>query len=241
MPPKPGGPGRGEAPGPDGAEVARQIVAIGLGVVAIGVSFGAVAVTSGVPGWMAVALSVFVFAGGAQFMAVSLATAGNPVAAVVAGLLLNARHLPFGLALGDMFRPGRGRMLLGAHLLSDESAALALSLPPGPARRRAYWRLAWVLVFAWNGGTVLGVILVDAVGDPAALGLDAANPASLLALTLPALRHREMRGPVLTGALVCVLTTPFLPAGLPVLLASAGLLLLVPSPFRFRFRPGGRP
>ena len=46
-------------------------------------------------------MSAFVFAGGAQFMAVGLIAAGNPVAAVLAGLLLNARHLPFGLAVAE--------------------------------------------------------------------------------------------------------------------------------------------
>ena len=76
------------------------MLAIGLACLAIGVSFGAITVASGLPGWVAVAMSLFVFAGGAQFMAVGLVAAGNPFAAVFAGLLLNARHVPFGLALG---------------------------------------------------------------------------------------------------------------------------------------------
>ena len=50
-------------------------------------------------------MSTLVFAGGAQFMAVGLLAAGNPVAAVLAGLLLNARHLPFGLAVAGRGRP----------------------------------------------------------------------------------------------------------------------------------------
>ncbi|WP_240361025.1 AzlC family ABC transporter permease [Streptomyces clavuligerus] len=143
---------------------------------------------------MAVALSVFVFAGGAQSWRCPC-HGGQPVAAVVAGLLAQRAASPFGLALGDMFRPGRGRMLLGAHLLSDESAALALSLPPRPGTAPCVLRLA------------LGARVRVERGDrprcdprrrgrrPGGARPGRGDPASLLALTLPALRHREMRGP----------------------------------------------
>jgi 4-azaleucine resistance transporter AzlC len=221
------------------ASIVRTIVTMSLGVVLVGMSFGAVAVTAGLPPWAAVLMSVCVFAGGAQFMAVGMLGAGNPYAAVFAGLLLNARHLPFGLAIGDMFRPGLPRQLLGAHMLSDETVAFSLSLPDGRTRQQAFWWLGWTLVVAWNGGTVLGVILVSAVGDPNRFGLDATNPASLLALALPALRDRETRNLALTGTLVTLATTSFLPAGIPVLLSLTGLLVLAPRLLRNRARRAG--
>ncbi|MGS2618373.1 AzlC family ABC transporter permease [Micromonospora sp. LZ34] len=206
--------------------VLRDVAAIGAAMIAVGASFGAVAVAAGLPGWATVAMSVVVFAGGAQFMAVGLVAAGSPLAAVLAGLLLNARHLPFGLTLGDSFGPRRWHRLLGSHLMTDEATAFALARPAGPARRRAFW-LAGVLFFVtWNVGTVLGVLAGGAVGDPAALGLDAAFPAGLIALLLPTLRDRDTRRMALAGAALAVLTTPLLPAGLPVLLALAGPALL---------------
>jgi 4-azaleucine resistance transporter AzlC len=207
-----------------------------LGVVVIGASFGAVAVTAGLSPWLAVSMSVFVFAGGSQFLAVGMFAAGNPFAAVLAGLLLNARHLPFGLAIGGIFRKRLGERLLGAHLLSDETTAFALSLPPGPTRRRGYWWLGAALTVAWNGGTVLGVLLVGSVGDPSRIGLDASNPASLLALALPALRDRDTRRMALTGAVLTLASTPLLPVGLPVLLSMAGLVVLAPGRLRFGSR-----
>jgi predicted branched-subunit amino acid permease len=63
-----------------------------------------------------------------------------------------------------------------------------------------------------------------AIGDPAVLGLDAMFPAVLLALVLRALRDRTVRVPALAGGVVALATTPFLPAGLPVLAALVGLL-----------------
>jgi predicted branched-subunit amino acid permease len=94
------------------------------------------------------------------------------------------------------------------------------------SRRRAYWLTGATLFVSWNAGGVLGVLLGEAVGDTDALGLDAAFPAGLIALLLPSLRDRETRNVALAGALVAVAATPLLPAGLPVLLALSGLLLM---------------
>jgi 4-azaleucine resistance transporter AzlC len=220
----------------------RSVLAIGLACAAIGVSFGAITVAYGLPGWVAVAMSLVVFAGGAQFMAVGLLAAGNPFAAVFAGLLLNARHVPFGLALGDTLGSRLRDKLLGSHIMTDESVAFALSRPAGRPRRRAYWATGATLFVLWNIGCGLGVLLGGAAGDPDRLGLDAAFPAGLIALILPALRDRDTRWVALTGAALAVGTTPFLPAGLPVLLALGGLLVLLI--IRRRRRPtatAGRP
>jgi 4-azaleucine resistance transporter AzlC len=206
--------------------ILRVVLALAAAVVAVGVSFGAIAVAAGLPGWLVSLSSVLVFAGGAQFLAVGLIAAGNPLAAVAGGLLLNARHLPFGLAIADSVGGGWGARLLGSHLMVDESVAVALAQPDPVARRRAYWLTGATLFVAWNAGTLLGIALGQHVGDPAALGLDAAFPAGLIALLLPNLRDRETRRVAVTGAAVAVLATPLLPAGVPVLLGLAALALL---------------
>jgi 4-azaleucine resistance transporter AzlC len=217
-----------------GGSLVRDVAALAAAAGAIGVSFGAIATAASLPAWLVSAMSVLVFAGGAQFMAVGLIAAGNPLAAVLAGLLLNARHLPFGLALpGSIFGRGWPARLLGSHLMIDESVAFALAQSDPPARRRAFWLTGGTLFVAWNVGTLLGIALGGAAGDPDMLGLDAAFPAGLIALLLPSLRDRETRRVALAGAAVAVLTTPLLPAGLPVLLALAGLAVLaLPVPTR---------
>ncbi|MEV4657703.1 AzlC family ABC transporter permease [Micromonospora sp. NPDC049301] len=204
----------------------RDVLALGAAMIAVGASFGAVAVAAGLPVWAALMMSAVLYAGGAQFMAVGLVAAGSPLAAVLAGLLLNARHLPFGLALGDSLGPRLRHRLLGSHLLTDETTAFTLSRPAGDARRRAFWLAGTLLFLAWNAGTLLGVLAGGAVGDPAALGLDAAFPAGLIALLLPSLRDRDTRHAALSGAALAVVATPVLPAGLPVLLALAGPVVI---------------
>ncbi|MGK5674210.1 AzlC family ABC transporter permease [Micromonospora sp. URMC 106] len=221
------------------AAATRDVAALGAAMVAVGASFGAVAVAAGLPAWATVAMSLLVFAGGAQFMAVGLVAAGSPLAAVLAGLLLNARHLPFGLALADSMGRPPWRRLLGSHLMTDEATAFALARPAGAARRRAFWLAGTVLFLTWNLGTVLGVLAGGAVGDPAAFGLDAAFPAGLIAMLLPSLRDRDTRRMALAGAVLAVLATPLLPAGLPVLLALAGPAVLAVAAVRRSRRAGG--
>ncbi|GGK87746.1 branched-chain amino acid ABC transporter permease [Mangrovihabitans endophyticus] len=201
-------------------------MAIAAAMVAVGASFGAIAVSYGLPLWLPFLMSTAVFAGGAQFLAVGLIAAGNPVAAVLGGLLLNARHLPFGLAVSDTIGPRWRDRLVGSHLMTDETVAFTLAEPDPAGRRRTYWLIGLTLFTFWNVGTAVGVLLGGATGDPATLGLDAAFPAGLIALITPSLRDRETRLVALTGAGVAVVLTPVLPAGLPVMCALLGLLAL---------------
>jgi predicted branched-subunit amino acid permease len=222
----------------------RDVGAVAAASAVVGVSFGAIAVASGVPAWLASAMSVLVFAGGAQFASVAiLAGGGSPVTAVLAGLAINARHLPFGLAVADVVGPGWATRLVGSHLMIDESVAFALAQHDPARRRPAYWTCGVMLFVAWNLGVLVGSAAGRAAGDPATLGLDAAFPAGLFALILPALRRRAGAGPpggsadgarlarrvALTGAVIAVAATPFLPPGVPVLLAVFALAVAWPA------------
>lgn len=206
--------------------LARDVAALAAAAFVIGVSFGAIAIASGVSGPKAIAMSVFVFAGGSQFLAVGVVGAGGTaLAAVLGGLVLNARHLPFGLAMGDAL--GRHR-LLGSHLIIDEAVAFTLARTDSRGRRQAFWLAGGALFVVWNIGTVLGVVAGSAVGDPDAFGIDAAFPAGMLALLLPALKDRPALRVALGGAVLALAATPFLPPGLPVLVALLGLVFALP-------------
>jgi predicted branched-subunit amino acid permease len=203
----------------------RDALALAAAIAVVGASFGALAAASGVPPALTVAMSLLVFAGGAQFLVVAVVAAGGGVvAAVVAGLLLNLRHLPFGLALGDTVGTGWTTRLLGAHLLIDEAVAFSRARPAGPRARSAYWLCGLLLFTAWNAGTVGGLLAGSAVPDPTAFGVDAAFPAGLLALLLPALRRPDARRVGLGAGAAALLATPVLPPGLPVLAGLLGLL-----------------
>src|ERR1700730_1166661 len=191
----------------------RDILAISLAVGFVGMSYGAIAVATGVPAWAVVAMSVIVFAGGSQFLVIGMFAFGNPVAAIVGGLLLNARHLPYGMAVADVLAGRWSRRLVGSHLLIDESVAFALAQSEPPRRRAAYWLTGICLFACWQVGTVLGIGVGSAVGDPNRFGLDAAFPAALLALLLPRLAESAAARVALVGATVAVVATFFAPAG----------------------------
>jgi 4-azaleucine resistance transporter AzlC len=204
----------------------RDIALACLAVWFIGLSYGAIAVASGFPLWFPAAQSVLVLAGASEFLFVGIVAAGgNPLAAAAAGLLVNARHVPYGLALPDV--TGRGwRRLLGSHVMNDESVVFALSQEDLPRKRAAYWACGLGVLLCWPAGAVLGALIGSVIGNTGAFGLDAMFPAVILALIMPALRDRVTLRAALAGAAIALAAAPFLPAGLPVLLALAALLTL---------------
>lgn len=197
-------------------------VAVGL----FGVSFGVLAASGGGMGALpAIVMSMSTFAGSAQFAAASvLSSGGQPIAAIAAALLLNARYLPIGVSVAPYLSGGPLRRLLKAQLVVDESWAIAAD---GDGRFDPH-RLVGagiVLWLAWVVGTVIGVVGGEALGDPAALGLDAAFPALFLALLVGQLRSREAVTAALLGAGIALILVPFTPPGVPIIAAAAAALI----------------
>lgn len=204
----------------------RDIALVCCADAIVGASFGAITVTGGLPAWVPISMSLLIFAGGAQFAAVGVVLGGGSAAAgVAAGLVLNARLLPYGFAVADVLGGRWPARFAGAQVLTDESVAFALR--PGGLRQRraAFWACGVPLFVCWNLAVLGGTLAGRAISDPGAFGLDAAFPAVLLALVLPSLADRGTRHAAVLGAAVAVAATPFLPAGVPVLLALAGLVL----------------
>lgn len=202
----------------------RQALAIGAAVGVFGLSFGVLCADTGLGLPMAAALSTLVFAGSAQLAAVGVvAEGGTAVAAVAAGLLLSARSLAFGVALAPVLRGPMRRRLVDAHLMIDESAALAAAQHDPTAALRAYRLAGLAVLVLWNAGTVAGWLLTGAI-DVTATGLDAAIPAVFVALLAPRMHDDAARAAALAGAALALALTTLLPAGLPILLASAGVV-----------------
>ena len=210
--------------------VLRDIALTCLAVWFIGLSYGAIAVASGFPAWVPAAQSVLVLAGASEFLFIGIiAAGGSPIAAALAGLLVNARHVPYSLALPDV--TGRGwRRMLGTHVMNDESVVFALAQDDLAGKRAAYWACGLGVLICWPSGAILGALIGSFVRDTNAFGLDAMFPAVILALIVPALRDRVMIPAAVVGAAIALAATPFLPAGLPVLLALAAVLLVRAAP-----------
>ncbi|OZE82649.1 branched-chain amino acid transporter AzlC [Rhodococcus sp. 15-649-2-2] len=206
----------------------RDIALVCLADALVGASFGAISVAADLPLWLPVVMSLVVFAGSSQFIFVGiLAVGGNPVAAVASALLANVRLVPLGFSIGAVFENvSPVKRLLGTHLITDEAVAFTVVEEDESSRRSAFWLCGIGLFVTWNIGVLIGTLAGGAITDTAALGLDAAFPAILLGLIMPALRDRATRNAALVGAVIALVASMFLPSGLPVLLS---LIAVVPA------------
>ena len=199
----------------------RAAAPIAIAVLAFGASFGILARDAGMGVAPPIVMSVTTFAGSAQFAAASvLESGGAAAAAIAAAILLNLRYLAIGMAVAPSLRGGPLRRLAEAQLAVDES--WAMSQRDGRVDRDRMVGAGLVLMLAWCAGTVGGVLGGGAVGDPADYGLDAMFPALFLALLVGQLSGPAARVAALSGGLVALALTPLVPAGLPIVAATAG-------------------
>jgi 4-azaleucine resistance transporter AzlC len=204
---------------------ARAIAPIAVAAVTFGASFGVLAGSAGMDALAATVMSATTFAGSAQFAVASiLGASGGIAAAVLAATLLNARYAPISVSVAPLFEGGRIRRLLESQLIVDESWAVSRR-PDGRFDHKLLVGAGLVLYVSWVGGTALGAIGGEALGDPADLGLDAAFPALFLALLVPQVRTRRALAAALLGGAVALVLLPFTPAGVPIVAAAGACLI----------------
>jgi len=197
--------------------------AIAGGLLAI--SFGVLARQAGLSAVAAIVMSAIVFAGSAQFAAIAIVAAGGGIGtAIVSAAMMNSRFLPMGVALAPWL-PGRAltRAAQGQTVV-DASWAIA-ARDDGTFDRWELFGASAVQYVTWTTGTVIGAFGGSSLPDPHTLGLDALYPAFFVALLVSEARSGRARSAAALGALIALALVPFAPAGVPVLVASAGALI----------------
>lgn len=206
---------------------ARRAVREGLGVAlatsAYGISFGALAVASGLDVWQTCVMSLLMFTGGSQFAFVGVVGAGGLAAApaaIASAALLGVRNVAYGMRMSPVIGSGFWRRAAAAHFTIDESTAVSLAQRTAHARTVGFWVTGIGIYVGWNLSTLAGGLLGDVLGDPRSYGLDAAAAAAFLALLWPRLRRRQ---PIVVGiaaAVIATILTPVLMPGVPVIIAA---------------------
>jgi predicted branched-subunit amino acid permease len=195
----------------------RQLVLDGLGIVVSAAGFGFVyGVTARTVGHFspieAVAMSLIAFGGAAQFAAIGYVATGLAWPAIaLLTFLLNARHALYSAALAPWFH-GRSRAerALAAHLLTDESFALAIAHFKRLGRFDAigYWYPAIVTtLIPWNVATFAGVMIGDTIVEPNRFGIDVIFPAAMGGLMVGLLTGRREIVAGLAGAAIGVVAS----------------------------------
>ena len=205
--------------------IRRDALAIGLATGAYAISYGVLAVASGLSVAKTCAMSLLVFTGASQFAVVGVLGAGaaspprsRPRCCSPRATRSTAcRSCP---CCAGASGPARAQ----SQLIIDESTAMARAQQDPVLAHRAFLLTGLSVFVFWNIGTLAGALLGSGLGDPRALGLDAMFPAAFLALLAPQLTTPAARTAAVCGGLLAIALVPFVPVGVPVLAAALGVI-----------------
>lgn len=200
------------------------LVGFATGIFAIG--FGVLAISAELSVAQTMVMSLVVFTGASQFAAVGvIAAGGSPATAVGSALLLAARNGFYSMTMSQHIKGPVWKRALAAHVTIDESTALGTAQQDPADIEGAFWAGGLSVFVFWNLGTLIGALGGQAIGDPNALGLDAAFPAGFISLAAASLRHQAGRISAASGFAIAIAALPFTQAGVPILLAAGGAVI----------------
>ncbi|MDY7562777.1 AzlC family ABC transporter permease [Pseudomonas sp. 10B1] len=183
-----------------------------VGIAPFGIIFGTLAGAGGLSLWQAVGMSLFVYAGSAQFIVVSLMGAGaSAVVILLTTFIVNLRHVLYSATLQPQVNelPQRWRVVL-AFWLTDETFAVVQRYYLVHGRSTLahwYWLgVASALYTCWVGSSLVGVLFGEAVPNMASWGLEFAMLATFIGIVVPLLRNRPQVAAALAAGAVALIT-----------------------------------
>ena len=168
---------------------------VAMGYIPLGMVFGFLFVQAGADWWLAVLTSLFVYAGAAQYMMVPMIAAGLPVGAIaLATLIVNVRHVFYGLSLLNKLPQRKWLRWYMIFALTDETYSVLTTLPATTSDKQKF--LIALLNHSW---WVLGSLLGAVIGAQARItlaGLDFVLAALFAVLTVEQWRSRKSAAPL---------------------------------------------
>ena len=177
-----------------------------FGYLTLGIAYGILSSGSGFPWWLATFSSLFIFAGSGQMLAVGLFAAGTPISVILLSeLLLNIRHIVYGLSLITKFKgSGKWKPYL-IFALTDETYSLLTTInPPENENPYSFYGILSLLDQCyWVLGSTLGAIMGTLIPFDLA-GVDFALTALFIVLTIEQIKQSKDFVPPLTGAIFTI-------------------------------------
>ena len=198
----------------------RDSLSVSFTVGAYGVAFGAASVANGFSVLQSCLLSLLTFSGASQFAVIGVVGAGGgALSGIATASLLGIRNGLYGVLMAPILKVCGFKRVIAAQITIDESTGVSLSQETRgeSAMREGFWLTGFGVFIFWNLFTLAGALGAKAMGDPSAWGLDAAVPAAFLGLVWPRLKNSSDKLLALIAAAFAIATTPFLPAGLPII------------------------
>ena len=206
------------------SEVKATALSVGLATGVYGISFGAIGVAAGLDIVSVMLLSLLMFSGGSQFAFVGvIASGGAPITAIASAWMMGVRNSFYAVRLASIIGPKGLHRLLAAQLTIDESNAVSAAQGDLPKQKLGFWLTGIAVFVFWNAATLLGAIAGEQLGSVEQWGLDAAAAAAFLGLLWPQIRRNWQLA--ILGAAIALFSTPFLPAGVPILIAAIAALI----------------
>lgn len=176
------------------AYVLRQVSPIILGFLPVGFAYGVLARKTGISIDNTMLMSILVFAGSAQFIAVGLFAAGaSAVSIIVTTFIVNLRHMLMSAALAPYLKKwGKLEIMSFCFQLTDETFALhSTRFSAAETAKRETFMINCIAQIAWVGGTALGILSSTLISDVRPMGLDYALPAMFIALLVSQIKDKS--------------------------------------------------
>jgi 4-azaleucine resistance transporter AzlC len=171
----------------------KDALPIVLGIVPIGLAYGLLGQQAGLSFWVVLGLSLFVFAGASQFIAISMFLGGaEPVLIVGTTFIVNFRHLLMSAAIAPRLKSWtvRQRLMMGSMLTDESFAVHSARFARNDVNPAAAITLNIIIYLVWAAAGVAGFHLGPLIARPEAWGLDFALPAMFIGLLLPICTNR---------------------------------------------------
>jgi 4-azaleucine resistance transporter AzlC len=192
----------------------RDTLPLEVGAIPFAVIFGAAAVTNGISPAGAQAMSLFVFAGSAQFIATGLVAGGVSTAFIVlTTFVVNARHALYSVTLGPHVKGLSQRWLIPLGFwLTDESfviVAARYNQPDASPYKHWYFLGSEVFMYInWNFWTLVGILAGQNIPGLVNLGLEFALVVTFIGMLIPLIRNRAVLASVVVASITAVIAYP---------------------------------
>lgn len=212
----------------------RDTWAVGLGLIPLGLAFGLLMVQSGYAWWWTPIFSVLIYAGSMEFLALNLVTAGvGPFSAAITGLMVNFRHVFYGLTFPRKKVPSIPGKVYSTYALTDESYAIVSAKPPGTVSGTRILTIQLCCQSLWVVPGIIGSLVGQLL--PAGLqGMEFALIALFVVLTWESFQNNRDFSLPLTAMVLTLVAGVLAPGQMLVIALVCYFLLLL---LRFRF-PG---
>ena len=210
----------------------KQSVPIMAGYIVLGMGFGVLLESKGYGVLWAIAMSVFIYAGSMQYVAINLITGGaSLIATALMTLMVNARHLFYGISMLDKYKnTGKYKSYL-IFALTDETYSLVCSgtIPEGVDRNKYYFLVSLFNQFYWVLGSVIGSVVGSVLNFNTA-GIDFSMTALFLVVFVEQWKSTKNHASAITGVAASIVCLLIFGAGnfvIPAMISITVILLLM--------------